>query len=283
MVARYFYWAYGLRIRSALRLPLLLPCSEGDGCDAVVRLGKGSGPPRFSWKGVGSLWIRKEGQIIVQPAEGAGPEQLQPFIIGPALTTLLHQRGKLLLHASSVVIRDQAVAFLGGNGFGKSTLAAAFHRRGYGVVTDDVVVVEVNGRGPTVYPAFPRLKLLADSLRGLRIPQAGLIPYAPWLNKKVLPVPERFPSSPLPLSRIYVIARGTTEKASPLSPQKALAELIRHSYSNRLLKEEEAPGHFLQCVQLVREVPVRLLRRSKAFSSLPRMIQIVERDYPDGC
>ena len=62
---------------------------------------------------------------------------------------ILHQllNSRVVLHGSAVVIDGVAVAIIGPSGAGKSTTAAALLRRGAGLLSDDVVVIDdANGR-----------------------------------------------------------------------------------------------------------------------------------------
>jgi hypothetical protein len=57
--------------------------------------------------------------------------------------------------------------FLGDRGYGKSTLGAALLARGFPILTDDVVVVDVGGGQWTVHPGVPRIKLFPSVQREL--------------------------------------------------------------------------------------------------------------------
>ena len=56
-----------------------------------------------------------------------------------------------------------AVAFLGDSGFGKSTLAAALLRKGYPLLTDDVMVLSFKGQDVLAHPSLARIKLTPES------------------------------------------------------------------------------------------------------------------------
>jgi hypothetical protein len=78
-----------------------------------------------------------------------------------ALTHLLAQHGRHLLHAGAVVIDDGAVVVLGDTGSGKSTLVFAAHRLGWPVLSDDVIAVrrvgdEVTAQGLPRPVSVPR-------------------------------------------------------------------------------------------------------------------------------
>ena len=68
--------------------------------------------------------------------------EIRMCLLGPIIGFVLHLRGTPCLHASAVAIDGRAVAFLGHSGAGKSTTAAAFIRRGFRALTDDVLALD---------------------------------------------------------------------------------------------------------------------------------------------
>jgi len=288
------YIAYGLALRSALPLPELVAADETT--DVFVRLGKvdrsrsnaaaeGHCFRAFAdeaylfWEEVGTFLVRSGNEIIVEPAPGVEERVLRLFILGPALAVLLHQRGLLVLHASAVALDDGAVVFLGGPGWGKSTMAAAMYARDYGVVADDVVAVDLDGeRGPTIFPGFPQLKLWPDATVSLGDIAETLPQLHPRLEKRACRVASGFPRTPLSLRHIYVLDEGRNHTIEPIEKQDALVELVRHSYGVRLLQPVNPRSHFLQCANLANKVPVRRLKRLRSLPALPELAQIVEED-----
>src|SRR5262249_58644811 len=116
-------------------------------------------PLRLWWPDVATFRVWGGGGIDVEQVSGVEEPVLRLFLLGPALAVLLPQRGRLVLHASAVGIGEGAVCFLGGPGRGKSTIAAALHARGHGLVADDVTVVQLEGDRPITFPRAPQLKL----------------------------------------------------------------------------------------------------------------------------
>ena len=91
-------------------------------------------------------------------------EGLLPVLIAGALTAIhLMLRGTLVLHASAVQADDQAVAFVGRSGMGKSTLATALCAKGYPLVSDDLLRVDAD---LLVHPGATETRL-RDSAREL--------------------------------------------------------------------------------------------------------------------
>jgi hypothetical protein len=285
------YLAYGLGIRAAMRLPELV-VGEAEG-KVSIRFGRVDAPPseilekgwgRFSpapeedllfWQGVGSFLIRGGRDVIIDPSSGLDERMLSLFVLGPVLAVLLHQRGHLLLHASAVAVAEEAVLFLGSGGWGKSSMAAALHARGHGLLTDDVAVFGAEEGWPTLFPGFPQLKLWPDALVSLGDDPEKLPRCNPRLEKRARPVTHKFSSTPLPIKRIYVLDKGSAPEILALRPQEALGELIRHTYGDIGLG---STSHFLECASVVNKVTVCRLRRQRSLPQLPDLARLVEAD-----
>lgn len=90
------------------------------------------------------------------------------LISGNVVSYVLTMAGHYVLHASAVELSpDRAVAFVGPTARGKTTCAALLCAEGCGLVTDDVLVVDLDG-------GVPRCRRGASSLR-LRTQQAELV------------------------------------------------------------------------------------------------------------
>lgn len=234
------------------------------------------------WKDAGAFLVRGGREIVVDPVPGVEDRVLRLCILGPALAMLLHQRGWLVLHASAVDIAGRAVAFLGGPGEGKSTMAAAMHARGHRLLADDVTAVRFVADHPTVFPAFPQLKLWPESAVALGNDPGPLPRLEPGLEKRSLRASRGFLSTPLTLKHIYVLAEGKTPHSEPLRPQQALVKLIGHSYAGRLLRNVKASAHFFDCAELVNNVAVSSLERPRSLPALPDVARLVEREVCHG-
>jgi hypothetical protein len=102
-----------------------------------------------------------------------GPAVRYTFIEGMALSMLARGRGYLVLHAAGVVVGDVGIVIGGPAGAGKSTLAMACARRGFGVFAEDAVFVRVRPTGlelwgmPWVQRLMPDARTLFPELAGV--------------------------------------------------------------------------------------------------------------------
>lgn len=295
------YVAYGLGIHSVLPLPEL--ASQKTAADVVIRLGPvdcsrlevvdtnhrfWADPEQAChyFDGVGAFLVRGGREIVVDPIPTADERSLRLSLLGPALALALHQRGKFVLHASAVAVTGGAIAFLGGHGWGKSTLAATFHARGHEMIADDVTAVHLDGGSPTVVPSFPQLKLWPDALLALGEAPEALPLLHPDFVKRARRVTEGFATTPVPLKRLYVLARGDTLAIETLQPREGMQELLQHWYGARfgrqLIKAARVPALFLQCASLANSVPVRRLQKPHCLATLADAARMVMEDLSGG-
>lgn len=281
----YSYYVCGVCIQSVIQLPELVETNEK--AEVVIRWGKikdtsegrsenGNGfianPDSVClfWKDVGAFLIRGGTEIVVDPAPMVEEQVLRLFLLGRVLGTLLHLRGLLVLHASAVMVNERAIAFMGGKGWGKSTLAGAMYEEGHSIVADDVVAVKMDSSGMAmVFPGFPQLKLWPEAATFLGHNVEALPRLHPEYDKRARIASRGFSSTPLPLHAIYVLDEGGQLEVTALNPSEAFLELVRHSYAAALL---EATGtaalHFRVCDQLVRSVSISRLKRTYSLSDL---------------
>ena len=285
----YFYTAFGFGIHSELPLPELVAAEKAPD-DVVICRRRLTNSEQVANQNstcflgetanVGTFLVRGGKEIIIDPTPGGDDDLLRTIVLGPIWAVLLRQRGFAVFHASSIIASNGAIAFLGGSGWGKSTLAKAFYGRGYGIITDDVLAVRLEESPPQVFPAYPSVKLYPDTASFLRCNASATRLVHTQMKKHVHHVALRFPQGPLPLQRIYVLAVSEHNKIEPLQFQEAFVELVRNSRAVSLLKDVNSRnGHLHQCARLVTKVPIRRLKRRASLTDLPEVMQLVEEDF----
>jgi hypothetical protein len=288
------YLAYGLVISSPLALhaptartamvPDVVVCRAKLECPFTTATGSGVGA-RVTADGIylscaeaGTFLVRNGTEIIVDPVPGVPDSLVRLYLAGPVFAALLRQRELLVLHASAVAIGDEAVVFLGGHGWGKSTTAGALWARGHDILADDVVAVAETESGPIVMPGFPWLKLWPDASRALGADPARLPRVHPALEKRDLRMADGHARKPAPVDRVYVLAVDDGPSIEDLPPQAALIELLRHAYGGQSLQSVQTGEHFLRCASLARSVPIRRLATGRSLTALADLARLVESD-----
>lgn len=99
-------------------------------------------------------------EIIVEPPGQMDEMSYFQFFLGPVLSAMLHLRGIMPLHASSVINDNQAILIAGNSGAGKSTIAHKALMNGYSMVTDDISAIDFEDPNyPKVWTGPPLIKL----------------------------------------------------------------------------------------------------------------------------
>ena len=206
------------------------------------------------------------------------------YLLGPVFGLILRLRGITCLHASAVAVDDQVAAFVGPAGAGKSTTAAAFARRGFAVLSDDIVAVIEMGQRFCVLPAYPHLSLWPESVEMLFGSADALPRFTLDWEKRCLALgttDTRFESRTLPLAAIFVLAQRTVAPVSsivPLPPQAALLSLLPNTYATNVLDANLRAKEFEFLGRLVTRVPVRQLLPDSDPAKLPNMCDAVLSD-----
>src|SRR5215216_4710008 len=98
---------------------------------------------RFSYADRTEFLIdQKATEIWAQWPEPLTLEDAATYLLGPIMGFVMLLRGIVCLHASAIAVGNEAIALVGPAGSGKSTTAAAFAERGYGILAEDVVTID---------------------------------------------------------------------------------------------------------------------------------------------
>ncbi len=291
----FYYTAYGLTIQSDLRLPELVEVPAAQ-ADVVFRTGLVSRRPPdglqtgrcyhasageccLYWADAGLYQVKDGNEIVIEALESAHVQVIRLYLIGGMMALILQQRGLLVLHSSAVSIDGHGVCFVGDCGMGKSTTAATLHARGNPMVTDDIAAIDVRADGPILYPAFPQLKLCPDAAVSLGHTINNMPLAHPDEEKRAHRVAETFATRPVPLRRIHVLHDAPERAIVELPPRVAFMELLRNSYTARILSSVgAAPLHMDQCSRLAKSGHVTRLDRPRDLTRLSEMAQLIESD-----
>ena len=147
-------------------LPLLphQPKSPGE----FIQVSSTDGSLSFGWWGQFHFQLSADGSSLsCQKLNGVTQEEFLIHLLHPALSFALIRRRIEPFHASAVILDGGAVAFLGGNGFGKSTLTAAFLGRGYPMLADSLLALREKEGQILAYPGPQWIKLFPEALNAL--------------------------------------------------------------------------------------------------------------------
>jgi hypothetical protein len=223
--------------------------------------------------------------IVYEPAPHADLGDVAAFLTGAAFGILMHQRGLVVLHASSVEVGGAAVLFLGSSGAGKSTLAAALVQRGYPLVTDDVCVVADDGGGaPQVWPDARLPKLWRNAIERLNLVERPTTAVRGKLEKfHVDPGSPHASPEALTCGPVYVLREANGPLRAGIERPNVVdaALLLRmNAYRGRLISELRQGELDLRLAGAIgNRGGVFHLTREFDFERLPAVLDALERHW----
>ncbi len=299
-----WYHLYGFRVCSDLPLPVapsaareatadwLFWCSE-PGTPAPVPDGPASAILRCEhgtivtvlYEGLSGawFWIRSSGIFHVLP--GNRQVDVYPEIesdgvsVGLILASrisifLLRQMGYPTLHASAVVTRHGAVAFLGAQGLGKSTLAALFLRHGAALLADDVLPLRPQEDGIYGGPSVPLMKVWRETAECVLGLPHDLPNLSAFVDKKLFTLDGEYPfvEQPTCLRAVYLLDRydpkddGRADVTThAVSGRDRLAAFVDHTSDRGLLHPADVAKLLPVYARLGAQARVRRLRYPHGF------------------
>ena len=284
---------YGFEVRSEVPLAYLrggtgdpleigAPAPEGAGPDDVLLIEWQAGPERPLEAKLWSdgrrfrLWIGDGGWFGIDPAEPRieipaddGIRREERLWGIPALLCFL-SRGDLPLHAAACEVDGGAVVLAAPRTYGKTTMAAAFHRAGHRVLGEDTACVRL-GPDAAVIPGPTMLRLRHDVARALELPGARLVGEDPDRVHYALERPGD--CEPVPLRAVVLLDEGDTAVLETVEPPEALRDLWALSF--RLPTEADVGRSFAAVADLAAAVPVLRLRRPLALDALADQVALV--------
>jgi hypothetical protein len=260
------------------------PDSRSDSWYRYASLDDGSTYVR--WESVGEFLVSADGvRIAYRRDENASVESFQVYMLGQALSFALVKQGFEPLHATAVVVGNEAVAFLGSHAFGKSTLAACFLEAGYRLLTDDLCVLQEARNGLLAHPGPPRIKLFPKMASRFLRETAAHGKMNVETNKLILPIDEhRSCGDPVTLKAIYSLAvprtvsRISNVTIEKLSPRESFVELLRGTFNRRLVSQQRLGNQFRFMSNLAGSLQIRKLSYPRAVDRLAEVREMVLAD-----
>jgi len=242
------------------------------------------------WDTVGEFLVAADGRCITsRRVDGASVESFHVYMLGQALSFALVKQGFEPLHATVVVVDDRAVALLGENGSGKSSLAASFVEAGWRLLTDDLLLVREHSGRLLAYPGPARIKLFPQIAGRFLGAVAERVPMNPDTQKLILPIgDDRSCTEPAPLDAIYSLApprdvgRNDPVSIDALSPRAAFVELVRSTFNRRLVDADRLTRQFETATNLTRLVSIKKIRYPRRLERLPEVRDLIVADLARG-
>jgi len=188
----------------------------------------------------------------------------------PAALCVMY-RGDIPLHAAAVQLGAGAILLAGPRRHGKTTLALAFHRQGYRVLSEDLACCRPTPV-PTLLPGPALLRLRPDVYDGMPPPGTHVVASRPDRVYLAMDDGRKGSGAPVPIAAIVFLRRWTDGIAlEPMSPADALRALW--GLSLHLPSDAARARAFSQLTRLVGTLPLWNLDRPGRLDSLDATVE----------
>jgi len=215
------------------------------------------------------------GLLEAWPAPETDAATLRHLLLDQVLPRVLAHRESLVLHSGAVIVDGRAVAFFADTGGGKSTLVGSFHAAGYPLLTDDSLVITVEGGVPRARPTYPGLRLSPPAAAALFPSLSSGGPMAQYSKQDWTALGEEGPPGPLELAAVYFLRpespeeekKGVQARAMPV--RDACLALVQHSFLLDPTDVALASGLLDVAASVAAKCPAFALSYPRTFDTLP--------------
>lgn len=241
------------------------------------------------WDDIGEVLISKNGRSVAcRPFHLKDSEAFQVYLLGQALSFAMVNSGFEPLHATAVEVDNQAVAFLGDCGFGKSTLAAAFLQAGHRLLTDDLLLLQTTMQGILAFPGPARIKLFPEVARKFLGQTSGGVPLNSKAQKQIIPLHDmQVCGEAVPLGGIYALvpsnnAHDKNIRVESLTQRQTFITLLGSTFNRAIIDPERLRRQFEATQALANATIVRRLYYPRSLELLPSVREAILADLSAG-
>ncbi|EKF85886.1 hypothetical protein [Methanobacterium formicicum] len=206
--------------------------------------------------------------------------------LGIVLSYWLERKGIPTIHASGVNVDNNAVAFLSSNKGGKTSIAASLMQKGFHLITDDILPLDLVDENILCRPGYPTMRMWPDEAEYFLGHSDDLPVVHPEISKKRVFVGlndfGRFDNYKSELKCIYIpkrISKKNEIEIKPVTPVKAVLELVKHSFSPYLVETMGwQPRRLEKFATIIKKVPVKQLIYPSGYRYLPKLCEAILND-----
>ncbi len=287
---------FGFNIRSSVPLKFLRTGESADSLEIRAEMEMSMPPPgspSLTWKLQGPsqdvraelydidhryrYYVSDAGWYDIDPGNGViripvdGDEIMREQRLWglPTLLCSMH-RQEFFLHAAAVEVDGGAVLFAAPGRHGKTTLAMAFHREGYRVLSEDSACCRLTPF-PTLLPGPAVLRIRPDVFDGYTPAGAHIVSLSNDRVYLVLDETRKGTDDPIPIKAVIFLRESENEvHLERMAAPKCLPDLWALSF--RLPNEASRAQSFLQLSGLASRVPMWNLYRPMRLNSLRKTV-----------
>ena len=254
-----------------------------------------AGPPLLEWPprerrdfraelyaddGRFAFWTDREGWFVADPSvpsiqlsEADHSVRREQRLWGVPTATSYLSHGDISLHTAAVEVDGRAVVFPAPGRYGKTTTAAAFHRAGFRMLSEDLARIRLD-EPPVIFPGPALLRLRPDVHGEIHVPDVEVIAEEPGRVHVALEPSRRGTGDPVPIAGVVFLRRGD---GSPVLERRSPAEAIPDLWalSLHLPIPEDRARCFRGVSALAADVPSWNLHRDLRFDALDELVELV--------
>lgn len=221
-----------------------------------------------SWRNLFEFLITDRGRSVASRClADATSESFHTYLLGQILSFAVLEQGMEPLHGSAVEVEGRAIAFLGDCGYGKSTLAAAFVKAGYPLLTDDLIVLKKEFENCYhVLPGASRIKLFSPDSRNTDGTMEDCVPLNPHTKKMIVPLSKKdYCSKARQLDALYILNDPSCRPhpqeitISRLAKRSAFIAICNNLFNSVVTKRSRQANLLNRASELVNDVKINSL------------------------
>lgn len=215
--------------------------------------------------------------VRVAPGRGAASIWTSVFdfdavleLVSIVVLELASHHGLFGLHAGAVVRDGRGLVLCGGTGTGKSSLCLTLVHAGYRYLSDDFLLLEVDGGAVRCVPLFRTFNI--DPSWAEQFPELAFLGSGSAQGKRSVDPERCYPGSHAPSARpavivFPIIVDAPESSVHPLSKREALGRLLPQTRMSA--DRETAQKHIAALVVLLRDATTFELRHGRDFLRAP--------------
>jgi hypothetical protein len=277
---------FGFRIRSSCSFKFLRNAGGGEILEVLEAEGPLTAPDEtllFEWtlrdpsadvtarlygaNGIFHFWTTDAGWYRIEPAarriemsEHSDEIRREQRLWGIPTALCVKHRGDFVIHAAAVEVDGSAILLAAPGRFGKTTLAVAFHSRGYRLLTEDTACCGVMAGRLVLFPGPTSVRLRPDMFDGQAPPGTTVVGVQNDRIHLALSRDRMGDGRPLPIKALVFLRESSEEIfCERVKSSETLPDLWTLTF--RFQGDKERRRSFSELARLAATVPVWNLHR----------------------
>jgi len=225
------------------------------------------------------FWVTDAGRFHIDPEnrrievpDSDDPLVREQRLWGIPVMLCYLQRGDFSLHAAAVQMGSGAVLFAAPSRYGKTTLALAFHRHGYRILSEDLVCCR-SENACEVLPGPAVVRMRTDVYDGSPPPGMHVVAARPDRVFLGLDDDRKGSSAPVPIRAIVFLREAEELRIEPVTAPVALTDVWHLNF--RLATNEFRARAFRHLTRLAGAVPCWNVYRPVRLDSLEPTVALI--------